>query len=236
MTQAHSGDCAACVLAAEWVYRFMSKADESSTGGQRPDKVSESTMNEMPASSRGRPRKAEIDRRVIAATRELLAEAGFNATTIQAVSRRAEVRPASIYRRWPSRIEMIEEAIFPGLDAVAVEPSGNLKADLENFVAAYKATFSSPVALAALPALVSEYHAATTGPDRAERAWQSARPQFRAILDAAPPGSVDPALDPDDVFDLLVGAVLYKIHSASLGSRVDAPDRTVEMILRVLKP
>lgn len=193
-------------------------------------------MTEMPASPRGRPRKAEIDRRVIAATRELLAEAGFNATTIQAVSRRAQVRPASIYRRWPSRVEMIEEAIFPGLDAVAVEPSGDLRADLQAFVAAYKATFSSPVALAALPALVSEYHAAATGADRAERAWQSARPQFQAILDAAPIGSVDPALDPDDVFDLLVGAVLYKIHSASLGSRVDTPDRTIDMILRVLKP
>ena len=193
-------------------------------------------MDDLPPPLRGRPRKPEIERRVIAATRELLAEVGFNATTIQAVSRRAEVRPASIYRRWPSRIEMIEEAIFPGLDAVAVEPSGDLKADLEGFVAAYRATFSSPVALAALPALISEYHAVPTGADRAERAWQSARPQFRAILNAAPDGCVNTAIDADDVFDLLVGAVLYKIHSISLGSRVEAPDRTVEMILRVLRP
>lgn len=193
-------------------------------------------MDARKIASRGRPRKPDIDRRVIAATRELLAEAGFNATTIQAVSRRAGVRPASIYRRWPSRIEMIEEAIFPGLDPVAIEPSGDLAKDIASFVAAYRATFSSPVALAALPALVSGYHAAPDGSARAERAWQSARPQFRAILAAAPPGSVDPALDPDDLFDMLVGAVLYKIYAASLGNRTDAPDRTVELILRVIKP
>lgn len=188
------------------------------------------------APPRGRPRKFEIDRRVIAATREMLAEEGFNATTIQAVSRRADVRPASIYRRWPSRIEMIEEAIFPGLDAVLPEPTGDLAHDIASFVEAYRATFSSPVALAALPGLISEYHAAASGPDRAERAWQSARPQFRAILEAAPEGEVDPALDADDVFDMLVGAILYKIHTAALGNRIDAPDRTIDLILRVLRP
>lgn len=170
------------------------------------------------------------------ATRALLAEAGFNATTIQAVSRRAEVRPASIYRRWPSRIEMIEEAIFPGLDAVSLKPTGDLACDMAHFVEAYRATFSSPVALAALPALISEYHAVAAGPGRADRAWQSARPQFREILQAAPEGDVDPQVDPDDVFDMLVGAILYKIHTVSLGNRIDAPDRTIELILRVLRP
>lgn len=193
-------------------------------------------MNDQPSAARGRPRKREIDERAIRATRELLAQEGFAATTIQAVSRRAQVRPASIYRRWPSRIEMIEEAIFPGLDGVTVEPTGDLARDLRGFVDAYRATFSSPVALAALPALISEYHASSRPRAPDERAWQSARPMLRAILKAAPQGTVDPTLDPDDVFDLLVGAILYKIHSEALGSGSGAPDRTVGMILRVLRP
>ena len=193
-------------------------------------------MSEPARASKGRPRDESIDRRVIAAARAILAEEGFSATTIQAVSRKADIRPASIYRRWPSRIELIEEAIFPGLDSLAVEPSGNLKADLERFVEAYKASFSSPVALGALPGLIAEYHAATSLRPSAQRAWRSVRPLFRAILDAAPRGAVDPALDPDDVFDLLVGGILYKIHSVSLGNRVDAPDNTVDLVLRTLRP
>jgi len=193
-------------------------------------------MNEMAGPLRGRPRKREIDDRVIKATRELLAEVGFNGTTIQAVSRRAEVRPASIYRRWPSRIEMIEEAIFPGLDHIDLEPSGDLRADLESFVDAYKATFSSPVALAALPALVAEARATSAIKERVGRSWQSARPQFYAILQEAGAGSVDPTLDPDDVFDLLVGAILYKIQAASLGAPTGGRDATVDLVMRVLRP
>ncbi len=193
-------------------------------------------MNDMTSPVRGRPRKQEIDRRVIEATRALLAEVGFSATTIQAVSRRAKIRPASIYRRWPSRIEMIEEAIFPGLDSVAVEPTGDLERDLTSFVEAYRTTFSSPVALGAVPALVAEYHSKIATHRPVQRAWQSARPQFRRILAAAPASAVDPELDPDDAFDMLVGAILYKIHSASVGTRLEAPDNTVALILRVLRP
>lgn len=63
----------------------------------------------------GRPRDNRIDERALTATRELLVERGFEATTIQAVAERASVHASAIYRRWPSRIELIEEATFPGL-------------------------------------------------------------------------------------------------------------------------
>ena len=192
-------------------------------------------MNEISEVTKGRPRDISIDQRVIAATRAILAEEGFSAATIHAVARRADIRPASIYRRWPSRIEMIEEAIFPGLDHLDVEPTGNLRDDLQRFVDAYKETFSSPIALAALPGLVAEYHSNSPSDGTVERAWRSARPLFRAILVAAPVGSVDPSLNPDDIFDLIVGGVLYKIHAASLGPRTDAPDKTVDLILRTLR-
>jgi hypothetical protein len=39
----------------------------------------------------------------------------------------------------------------------------------------------------------------------------SARPQFQDILRAAPPGSADPGVDPDDIFDMLLGAVLIRL-------------------------
>lgn len=64
----------------------------------------------------------------------------------------------------------------------------------------------------------------------------SARPQFREILRAAAPGSVDPALDPDDVFDLLIGAVWIRNSVASTPSRQRPLERIVDMIVRVLRP
>ena len=78
----------------------------------------------------GRPRDAGISERALAATRELLVQRGFDATTIQAVAEHSGVHASAIYRRWPSRIELIEEATFPGLNPLSVQPTGDLRHDL----------------------------------------------------------------------------------------------------------
>ena len=57
------------------------------------------------ACGRGRPRDPAIDELVVRATVELLAERGYDATTVQEISRPgAGVHTAAIYRRWPNRI------------------------------------------------------------------------------------------------------------------------------------
>ena len=75
---------------------------------------------------RGRPRDPTIDARVLAATAELLATEGFSAATVQEIARRAGVPSSAIYRRWPSRVELIEDAVYPGPGPVAFEPTGDL--------------------------------------------------------------------------------------------------------------
>jgi AcrR family transcriptional regulator len=170
------------------------------------------------------------------ATIDLLSTAGFAGATIQAVARRAGVPASAVYRRWPTRIELIEEAIFPGFDSVSVEPTGDLPADLARFIAAYRAVLVHPAAVVALPALLSIYHSGADSRGPEARGWRSARPQFRAILDAAPVGAVDPTLDPDDIFDLLIGAILARIWVRSLGVRAEAADPTVDLICRALRP
>jgi hypothetical protein len=62
----------------------------------------------------------------------------------------------------------------------------------------------------------------------------SARPQFQDILRAAPPGSADPGVDPDDAFDMLFGAVLIRLILPVPSSGSDPSGRTVEMILRLI--
>src|SRR5215212_4661180 len=108
----------------------------------------EATMSATTAVSKGRPRDEAIDRKVLEATSELLGELGFAETTIQAIARRAGVGPSAIYRRWPTRIELIEQAIFPGFDDVSVTPTGDIRADLESYVGALDQAFESPAALA----------------------------------------------------------------------------------------
>ena len=184
----------------------------------------------------GRPRDTSINERALAVTRELLVERGFTATTIQAVADRSGVHASAIYRRWPSRIELIEEATFPGFSSVSVEPTGDLRRDLRRFIRAYVAAFSAPASRAAAAGLLA-YSQMSDRPRTAGMYLRvSTRPQFQDILRAAPPGSVDPMVDADDVFDMLLGAVLIRTLGLTVTARDRPIERTVEMVLRLLQP
>ena len=183
----------------------------------------------------GRPRDTSIDSRALEATRALLVERGFESTTIQAVADRSGLHASAIYRRWSSRIEMIEEATFPGLNPITVDPTGDLRRDLRRFMRAYLEAFAAPAARAAAGGLLTHNQA---NPARPFERYSpvSARPQFRAILKAADPALVDPQVDADDVFDLVLGAVLTRILLVKVSAPQRPVDRTVELIMRVLRP
>jgi AcrR family transcriptional regulator len=184
----------------------------------------------------GRPRDASFDERALDATRALLAERGFAATTVQAVAARSGVHASAIYRRWPSRVELIEDAVFPGLDPPSVRPTGDLRRDLRRFVRAYLAALDSPAARSAIPGLMAEYQSA--GRSGAPEVWLhvSARPQFGDILRAAPPGTVDPDVDADDVFDVLLGTLLARVLVPTVTTRRRPVERVVDLALRMLAP
>jgi AcrR family transcriptional regulator len=60
---------------------------------------------------RGRPRRAETGQAIVDATLALLAECGFQATTVDAIADRAGVAKNTIYRRWDSKDELIADAL-----------------------------------------------------------------------------------------------------------------------------
>ena len=64
----------------------------------------------------------------------------------------------------------------------------------------------------------------------------SARPQFIDILRAAPEGNIDLSVDPDDVFDLLLGAILARVLVPTIATRRRPVERLVELTLRLIRP
>jgi AcrR family transcriptional regulator len=184
----------------------------------------------------GRPRDASIDGRVTAATRALLAEQGYDATTVQAIAARAGVHASAIYRRWPSRIELIEAAVSPAADLAQFHPTGDLRRDLRRFMRAYVAMFAEPAAQAAVRPLLVHYQTAGAERDASGFLNISTRPQFAEILGAAAPGSVDPAIDPDDVFDMLLGSLLARSLVPTVASRRRPLERLVDLVIRAVEP
>lgn len=73
------------------------------------------------------PREAEL----LAVTLRLLQEHGYDQLTIDAVASAAHASKATVYRRWPSKAELVLAAFIEGVRQVAVVPNtGTLRGDL----------------------------------------------------------------------------------------------------------
>ena len=73
------------------------------------------------------PREAEL----LAVTLELLQEHGYDRLTVDAVAMTARASKATIYRRWPTKAELVLAAFVEGTRHVAVDPdTGSLRGDL----------------------------------------------------------------------------------------------------------
>lgn len=73
------------------------------------------------------PREAEL----LAVTLRLLQEHGYDGLTVDAVAGAARASKATVYRRWPSKAELVLAAFIEGVRQVAVPPNtGTLRGDL----------------------------------------------------------------------------------------------------------
>ena len=73
------------------------------------------------------PREAEL----LAVTLQLLQEHGYDGLTVDAVASAARASKSTVYRRWPSKAELVLAAFTEGVRQVAVAPNtGSLRGDL----------------------------------------------------------------------------------------------------------
>ncbi|MBO9556311.1 TetR/AcrR family transcriptional regulator [Cellulomonas sp.] len=82
----------------------------------------------------GRRRDDSKDDAILDAARELLAERGFDGMTMDAVAERAGAGKATVYRRWPSKVELTVDAIVCArgvrMTIDDVPDTGTLRGDL----------------------------------------------------------------------------------------------------------
>lgn len=73
------------------------------------------------------PREVEL----LEVTLQLLQENGYDRLTVDAVAATARASKATVYRRWPSKAELVLAAFTEGIRQVAVPPdTGTLRGDL----------------------------------------------------------------------------------------------------------
>ncbi|MGW4808353.1 TetR/AcrR family transcriptional regulator [Kitasatospora sp. NPDC004272] len=105
---------------------------------------------------KGRPRSAAADQAILDATREALADLGWGGLTMGDVAQRAGVAKTTLYRRWPSKSELVVDAIASLFDQLECADRGSLQADIEAVVARFAELLTLPETQAALLALFAE--------------------------------------------------------------------------------
>lgn len=154
-------------------------------------------MSSSATASPGRPRDPRVEGAVRAAVLELLADGGYEAVSFKEVALRAGVGQPTVYRRWGTKAELVEFAIFAVSEWSPPAPTGDLEADLGRLADVVLEELLTPPVHAALPGLILAHYDAPEEHTRL-RAWAElpVLEAFTAVVEGA---GLDGEVPPDDV-------------------------------------
>ena len=164
---------------------------------------------------RGRRRSGEADRAILTTTLEVLGEVGYARLTVNEVIVRAGVSSATLYRRWPSKKELVTAAIASlGTEAPAID-TGSLDADMAMFVEYLGVAIAHPAELAGAwdqgirhdPGITELIEENFVAPRRRLLVEILQRAHRRGELAVVPP--------PGDCWSFVCGPIYHRIHIRS---------------------
>ncbi len=82
----------------------------------------------------GRQRSQAADDAILSATLELLSERGYGGFTVSAVIERSGVSSATLYRRWPTKQQLVAAAVASIVPQPTAADTGTLGGDLKAFL------------------------------------------------------------------------------------------------------
>lgn len=183
----------------------------------------------------GRRRDTSIDAAILAGAAECIAETGLAAFTVEEVADRVGIPKSTLYKRWPSKTDLLSQALASWMREMSVEradsEAGDIRAYLtrlvEQEIRACRTRSGRAAAQLVLATFDGEGPPASPVVDAARARRQTAR---IAILDAVAVGSLPPTTDPDVLLDLLLGAIWGSVLSGKLPQRTHAR-RLVDAVL-----
>ena len=196
------------------------------------------TITDVPRAV-GRPRDPKLDAAITDATLELLADIGYAALTIEAVATRAGVGKATLYRRWPGKVQLVVDAVRTLSEQPDPDTSAGVRDELVELLEAVRRKSGSSLAGRIFPRLIGD---SAENPEfmrrYREQVLDPRRDRFRAaLLRGVEQGLVRTDVDTDHAIDLLVGPMAYR--NLIRNDPAPGPDlaaRIVDDVLRALAP
>lgn len=165
------------------------------------------------AAARGRPADPTIDVRILDAALSLYGQAGWAGFNLDATARRAGVSKTALYRRWPTK----EELLLAALERVAEPPPAWLDPDDLPSCLTYAAgqvvdMFVGPKALVLPRVLVEAVHYPRRLDEKVQQVVHARFAAIHQILHAAiERGELPAGATPELVTDLMIGSVVSRM-------------------------
>jgi AcrR family transcriptional regulator len=181
----------------------------------------------------GRPRSATADQAILDAALELFVEAGLEGLTVEQVAARAGVGKATIYRRYPGKVDLVIAAARCLTSAAAPNPdTGTVDGDLRAIARGLVRLLTETEAGRAVAQVVAEVQR-NADLRRAHAEFVATRREgtIDAVKRGMARGELRADTEPEMVADLLTGPIFYR-HLVS-GGRLDPAyaDRLVDQVL-----
>lgn len=154
---------------------------------------------------------------MLGAAWEHTVESGFAALTVEGIAARAEVGKQTIYRWWPSKADVLLDALAEKADLnVAVDDGGSLRRELKVFLTDSATVLRHPGVATILRVLMAE---AQLDPDFGHRFHTRFLVRRRAALTvilsrATQRGDHPDAASTDTLIDLVFGLIWYRLLAA----------------------
>jgi AcrR family transcriptional regulator len=191
-------------------------------------------MADLPLTRRpGRQRSEGSRTAILAAAIALTGEAGYAALTVEGMARRAGCGKQTIYRWWPSKADVLLEAL--GAKAVLYVPvadRGSYGADLRAFLEASFALARKPQVTGILRALIAEAQVDEQFGKRFREAFVQRRRDAlgQIVARARQRGDLPAGLSPGTVADLVFGVIWYR----TMATRLPLDQALVSELLQAL--
>ena len=176
------------------------------------------------AASPWSPRETEL----LEVTLQLLQEHGYDRLTLDAVAARARASKATVYRRWPSKAELVLAAFIEGCRQIAVHPdTGTLRGDLLQLGRVISQQSHEQAGIIRAVLVEISRHPALHDAMQSEFLDQRKALLHEVLRDAVLRGEIDAAAISDELWDLLPGYLIFR----SIMPNRPPTEQTVEALI-----
>lgn len=162
----------------------------------------------------GRRRSEESRIAILTAAYELVGEIGYARLTIEGIAARAGTGKQTIYRWWPSKADVVFDALATKADMyVPIPDEGSYAADLRAFLLASFALGNQYQLVGILRALMAQAQIDPEFWQRFRDAFLQRRRDALAVITgrAQARGDLPPTASPGTVADIVFGVIWYRV-------------------------